>query len=454
MPAAGFGARLRQGWDVTWPLLVGSLSSLVLAAADTAILGQYGTRALTAMAIAAPVVLAATAVITPLGSATQILTAQWLGAGRWDRITVMLGRTVRIGIVLGGGAVALIAVASPWLLSWIGGDLANSSGARPVLLVLLPTIPFTVVTAIGRGWLVGLGETRVSMYLAVVVNVANVVLDLLLVFGVGLGAIGSSLGTSAAAGLGVVVTAVLVRRQRDTMQEVAADHTVGSGVSELRAIAWPDMVFGAVAYGSDALIIAAVSRLDAVSLAAYRTIGATVAIAFVVAYTSSNSLSVLVGQRLGAEDRPGARSWTAPMSLLMAMGVTVVGGGALLVPDAWFSLLSGDPGVVEAAAGQRWMWLVLLPAMVMSMVLAGIIRAAGDTRSMMWIGVAAQGVFAMPLAWTLAVQLGWGLTGVVIAVVAGWVLRATLSLARAVRAPIGPASGGGRLMRRFPERLS
>ncbi|MFV0258815.1 MAG: MATE family efflux transporter [Acidimicrobiales bacterium] len=214
----------------------------------------------------------------------------------------------------------LIAALHPWLLGWLGGDLAENTGARSVLLFLLPTIPLTVATAVGRGW----------------------------------------------------------------------------------------------------LVVAAVSRLDVVSLAAYRTIGTTIAIVFVIAYTVSTSLSMLVGQRLGAGDVHGARRWVNPLSVLMAAGVAVAGSGAVLVPGVWFSWLSGDGAVVQAAADQRALWLILLPAMVVGMVSAGVIRAGGDTRSTMWIGIAAQRLFAMPLAWTLAIRLEWGLRGVVIAVTSGW----------------------------------
>lgn len=45
-------ARVRQNWRITYPLIVASLTPVVLALADTAILGHYSTEALATISLA------------------------------------------------------------------------------------------------------------------------------------------------------------------------------------------------------------------------------------------------------------------------------------------------------------------------------------------------------------------------------------------------------------------
>ncbi|MFT4226513.1 hypothetical protein [Micropruina sp.] len=64
---------------MAWLLLVGSAATLLLVVADTAILGHYDTGELAVMARAAAVFVFVSALVAPLGTAVQIVVAQWVG---------------------------------------------------------------------------------------------------------------------------------------------------------------------------------------------------------------------------------------------------------------------------------------------------------------------------------------------------------------------------------------
>ena len=61
--------------------------------------------------------------------------------------------------------------------------------------------------------------------------------------------------------------------------------------------------------------------------------------------------------------------------------------------------------------------------MASSMVLAAVLRAAGDSKWVFYTSTASSYVVMVPLAWVLAVEVGWGLPGVYIAGIAFFAAR-------------------------------
>ncbi|MFT4226512.1 hypothetical protein [Micropruina sp.] len=88
---------------------------------------------------------------------------------------------------------------------------------------------------------------------------------------------------------------------------------------------------------------------------------------------------------------------------------------------------------------------VMVPLIIISISWAAVIRAVGDTRSMMLIGLGSQLVVAMPVSWLLGVVAGYGLAGVVAGMTSGWLVRTLLSRWRLSRvAALHPPEVGKR----------
>lgn len=427
--------RVRDAWHVTYPLIVASASSAALAVVDTLLLGRYGTEALATIALATPVFVAGSALVVPWGTAVQILVARRHGAGDTDGTGRLL--TTGLGVCLAASVIPTLAIllGAPWILAALSGGQVPPD-AVPVVRILACSLPLTAITAHYRGVFGGLGRTRVTMQVALGVNLANIPLDLALVYGLDLGAVGSALGTLTAIGSGAAFVTWLARRRLlsdPSTTGLHGDQATGSGTGvrrQLWTIGWPDVAFALVVYGADVLLTAIVASLGSADLAGYRLMVTTVTVLWVVVFSCSSGISILAGQRLGADDEPGARAALRAGALLMAGLCAFVVLPPLLAPPTYFGLFSTDPHVIEVAANAVWVLALLVPAMVVAMSLAGLLRAGGDTRGIMYAGGLSQLVIAVPVAWLGVHVLGWGVSGAYLGFTAGIITRALFTALR------------------------
>jgi Na+-driven multidrug efflux pump len=143
----------------------------------------------------------------------------------------------------------------------------------------------------------------------------------------------------------------------------------------------------------------------------------------------SNAAATLVGQNLGAgkPDRAEAAAWTAGRYNTICL--IILGAIFLLFAPQLISAFSSDPEVIPygveclriVAAG----FLFYGYGMVLSMSFNG----AGDTRTPTLINLFCLWCFEIPLAWVLAHPLGFGPTGVFIAVAVAFSVLALVSAA-------------------------
>lgn len=416
--------------SISWPLLAGSLTSLLVAVADTAILGHVDTGELATMARASVVYVFCTALLIPMGTAVQIVGAQWFGASDLPRVMTLLRRARWLALLCGSlMAVALLAGA-PWILTVTTGPAAATAqqATVTVLRVLALGVPFVALSSVVRGWLGAQGLTKVALGYALVVNLSNVALDVVLVFGLGWGAQGSAWGTTAASLLGLITCLAIAARRRRALP--AADVTTAPTLRPLGAVAWPDVIFGAATYGGDILIVAAVATMGATQLAGYRIVSSTTAVLFTIAFTCGSGVAILVGQRLGAGEFRRGLAYARAGAIVMAACVGLAAMPVLVLPSAYLRLYTSDPGVTQVTGPALLAFWAIAPLIVAAIAMAAVVRAVGNTRSMMYIGLATQLVVSTPAAWLLGVALDGGLAGVTTALALGWATRTWLTLWR------------------------
>ncbi|MGK4006850.1 MATE family efflux transporter [Sorangium sp. So ce1036] len=139
---------------------------------------------------------------------------------------------------------------------------------------------------------------------------------------------------------------------------------------------------------------------------------------------------IVVGHRVGAGELAGAdRQVRGGLVVGLCVCVTVVLATALLGPRL-LGLFTSDPEVL--AIGSKLLWLTLLvePGRTINLVVINGLRAAGDARFPVGVGVISMFAVAVGLSWLLGVHLGWGLVGVWVAYGADEWLRGLAMSAR------------------------
>ena len=280
-------------------------------------------------------------------------------------------------------------------------------GGNAVILLLF------VINAIFRG----AGDAAAAMRVLWVANAINIVLDPILIFGLGpipaLGIEGAAIATNIGRGAGVLMQLWILLRGSEHLRIARAN---------LRADGATMLLIARTSLGGIGQMIVAMTawiflmRILA-SLSTEAVAGATIAMRIMMftlmpAWGMSNAAATLVGQNLGAGEpaRAEAAVWRIGW---MNMGFTLAVSVAFFVwHDAIVGLFTDDAAVI--AIGGEWLSILAYSYFVYGwwMVAVQAFNGAGDTMTPTWINLVFFWLIQIPLSWALALPLGWAHTGV------------------------------------------
>jgi putative MATE family efflux protein len=153
-------------------------------------------------------------------------------------------------------------------------------------------------------------------------------------------------------------------------------------------------------------------------------------LSFMPGFGFAVAATTLVGQSLGAHDPDGAqqRGYTAYGIGAVLMGV--IGLTFVLFPVQIMGFFTNDAEVIAAGTMPLRLMGLFQPVLAASMIFAGGLRGAGDTRWPMISTALGIWLLRLPLAYLLAIVLGWGLIGAWTAMTIDLTLRGTLNFLR------------------------
>ena len=420
--------------------------------ADAAIVGHLGTAPLAGLGIAAAVLQTVVGLCVFLAYGTTASVARHLGAG--DRRGALAQGIDGVWLAVGIGVVATVlgvAATEPLVHAFGAGDAVSEQAATYLRIAFLGTTPLLVMLA-STGVLRGLQDTRTPLAVAVGGNALNVVLNLLLVYGVGLGIAGSALGSVLAqVASAVALLVVVVRAARREGAPLRPDLP---GVRAAAHAAVPLVIRtltlrAALLVTTYAVILGATgTRGQEVDLATHQLAMTLWTFLAFVLDAIAIAAQAITGRYLGAGDVAGTRTVTSRM---VRWGVVAGAVTALLLAVAspvLGALFTDDPAVQDLLVPVLLVAALGQPIAGVVFVLDGVLIGAGDGAYLARGGLVTLAVYA-PLA-LAAGLLGAGLVWIWVtfsAVFMGARLAVLLHRARGdawLVTGIGATSGRGR----------
>ncbi|QDX27776.1 MATE family efflux transporter [Sphingomonas suaedae] len=335
-----------------WPIMLGQTTVPLVGLVDTAVIGWTGdAAALAGVALGTAIISFIFWAFGFLRMGMTGLTAQAHGRAAREEVDGLLVRGVAAGVGIGVVLVALQIVLVPAVFALLAGGGALDAAAREFVTARFIGAPAALGFYAISGWLFGLGRTRETLALQILVNLVNGVLDIVFVWQFGMGARGVGLGTAIAEWVGLIAGIALVVRIAGLRALLAQRAGFFHGAAWKRLFAVnADIMVRTIALLALFLWLAnAGARLGTVQLAANHVLMQLVSIfAFVLdgfAFTAESRVGQAVGKRARAELLRAIRL-TGEFSLGFGLLATLA---ALLFGGALIDLLTTNVEVREAA---------------------------------------------------------------------------------------------------------
>jgi len=413
--------------------LFGELAlAMVMGLAGTLLAARLGNAQGAALALCTQLLAMLFVLFRVVGAGVGVVVAQALGGGRRDEADRSARATLGAASRIGGGC-ALLALAG-------AGPLLRLLQAPPeVLLLAQPLLQWLAPAVLLDAWNATLASVLRSHLQARPTLVINALIQLVhgapalpLMLGLGawpgLGLTGFALALLVARGLGGWLL-LQAWRQRLGLVPVRSDwwRWQRQRLAPVLHIGWP----GAVEHGVWRLgfmaSMAVVGGLGTTALATHAYTMQVIQLIMLGGIVVGLSAEIVVGHLVGAGRLHEAQRLVRRVlgrGLLLAAALSL---GVALAGPWLMAAFSDDPQVLAGGARLLWLTMALETGRVFNLVLLNALRAAGDARYPMWVGLPSVALVLAGGSWWLGAHLGWGLAGVWVAYAADEWVRGLLS---------------------------
>jgi putative MATE family efflux protein len=328
---------------------------------------------------------------------------------------------ITLGLFVSLGLGVLGAIFAPTLLRLMGASpdvLATGSHFTRVMLGGSASI---LLLFLINGIFRGAGDAQLSMRTLWLANGINILLGPCLIFGLGpfprLGVTGAAVATTIGRSTGVLFGLAQFFRQSGRVHIHRRHLTVDPGLMvKLLRLSGSGMFQVLIGTASWIGLVRILAGFGSTALAGYTIAIRIVLFALLPSWGMGNAAATMVGQALGARkpDRAEQAVWRAAfynLCFLGVVGVIFVFGARGIV-----QLFTSDPAVAEYARTALRVIAIGFVLYAYGMVLSQSFNGAGDTWTPTWLGFFSFWLFEIPLAYLLAVHLGFGPFGVFTAI--------------------------------------
>jgi putative MATE family efflux protein len=415
------------------PMVLEMLMESVFAVVDIFFVSRLGAEAVATVGLTESIITLVYAISFGLATATTAMVSRKIGEKDPEKASHIAFQAVLTGFA----ASLLIAIpgiffakdilrlmgASEIIVEQMSGYTSIMLGSNTVIMMLF------IINAVFRS----AGDAAIAMKVLWVGNIINIILDPLLIFGLGpfpeLGIEGAAWATAIGRGTAVCFQLYLLfygsKRIKLKRKNLHIDFLT---IFRLLKLSLGAMGQNIIATSSWIGLMRIMAIYGSVALAGYTIAIRIIIFALLPSFGVSNAASTLVGQNLGAKNpRRAERSVFAAAKVNMAL-LGSVGLIFILFPRFFISLLISDPAVIEAGAeGLRFISFGFA-FYGLGMVMVNAINGAGDTTTPTLLNLICFWLIEIPLAYLLAVLLNMQNTGVYISIIAAESLLALLAL--------------------------
>ena len=405
------------------PMVLEMIMESIFAVVDIFFVSRLGANAVATVGITESSMTIVYAVGMGLSTATTALVARRIGEKKAGKAGIVAFQAIIAGFFVS------ILVAIPGviyakeflLLMGASEEMAEAGymfpaimfGGNAVIMLLF------IINAIFRSS----GDAAISMRVLILANLINIILDPLLIFGIGpfpeLGLKGAAVATTTGRGLAVCFQFYLLFKGHKRIQLEWEHLQIKFKVMlKLFRLAAGGILQYIIATSSLIALYRIIAVLGSEVMAGYTISIRILVFVLLPSWGLSNAASTLVGQNLGANqpERAERTVWITAFANMILLGT--VGLILIIFPETFIRLFISDPNVILNGSISLRIISFGFVSYALGMVLTQAFNGSGDTSTPTRINLFCFWLFEIPLAYFLAIVMDMKIHGISFAIVA------------------------------------
>lgn len=408
----------RQLFSLTWPIFLESVLFSIIGSVDTLMLSRYADDAVGAVGVANSVMSLFQVISNIITAGTGILCAQYIGAGK----TTKEKQPLIMAALLVNGALGIVfsliaGLGAPVLLGIMGVEATQYEYARQYLTIVGSFLFVQTVAVTFSSLIRAHGKTKASMIFSLAMNAINMGLNYILIYGIGvipaLGAAGAAIATVISKCIMCVAAAIFLFRF------VLPDLSFKPDWKAMRPAMGQILAIGSPAAGeqisytlSKLVVMKMVTSLGPVALNTYSYVNIVVSYVYLFSMAIGQGTSIMVGWEAGRRQTEKAKHICRFSTNISTLFSIVLLGILCLIRKPMMGIFTDDSAIITMGAAVILSDFVLELGRSRNLVLVNALRAAGDVRYPLYIGLFSMWFFSVGASFLLGIVLNWGLVGI------------------------------------------
>lgn len=418
------------------PIFIEFLLLMLMGNADVFMMSMYSDDAVAAIGVANQVIHFAVVIFGVISSGSTVVQSQYMGAGKTSGIK----RVIATGIITSTliGVVVSLAfwlfhvpmIAGMQLYSHVRGD------AHLFLLMVGSTLFLQGMISSVTASLRTAGFAKDTLYVTIGMNLINIVGNGVAVFGIGetvpvTGVWGVALATVIARGCGVLLAFyVLFKRLGNPFSRTRLVYRTAYYSRKILKIGIPGAGENLSYTGYQLVVTNLITLMGGVALTTRIYTRTLNMFMFLFALSIAQASAIVAGNLMGAGKLDELYQMCLRSIKLGVMVSVATAGVFYLFAEPLIGIFTDDPAILQLGSYVFFFYLFIEAGRVLNMVIINCLRAAGDVKFPMYMGIIFMWGVGVLFSWVLGIHLGWGLIGVVVAQTLDECIRGLVMLGR------------------------
>ncbi len=402
------------------PILIGQLGTIIVGFADTIMVGRYSTEALASASFVNNLFYTANFACMGFTYGLTPLIGAMFSQGRKNSI----GEILRNGVVL--NLIFSLLITCVMFLFYINVDKMGQPDEllpliRPYFLLFLVGLIPTSLFNVFAQWSYAIGNSRMPMWIILISNIANIFGNWLLIYGnlgfpeMGLNGAGiSTLISRIICPIAIIAIFFGLKKYHEYSQGFFNSRVSYKKQKHITFTSLPIALQLSLESGSFTFAAVVAGWLGAIELAAYQIIVIVGTLGFCIYYSMGSSVSVLVANAAGRNDKKGMRQ-VAFAGYHIMLTLATISSLIFIFFGCDLMTIFTDDAVVIATASTLIFPLVLYQLGDATQInFSNALRGTSNVMPMLWIALVCYVIVGIPATYLLAIPASLGIFGIIL----------------------------------------
>lgn len=413
------------------PLLIEQALMSLLGMVDTMMVAGCGEAVVSGVSLVDMINNMVINIFAAIATGGAVICSQLLGCRKRDKACDSTRHLMAITALISIFIAAIAVVFRSPLLDLIFGAIEKEVKDNAVIYLLITALsyPFIAIQSSCSAVFRSQGNTQITMKISALMNLINVVVNAILIFGFNMGAAGAAFGTlvSRAAAAFIIFAALTKPDQQlyiDIHKKYKPDFNV---IGNMMRIGIPGGIENSIFQLGRIVVVSIITTFGTTQIAANAVANNLDGLGCIPGQAFNLAMITVIGRCVGAGDDKQTMYFIKKLMLIAYMIGFAANGLILITMPVLISLYNLSPETSALATKlvliHNGCAILLWPA---SFTLSNALRAASDIKFTMIVSIFSMIAFRVMLSFVLGGNLGWGALGVWAAMIIDWIFRASM----------------------------